>query len=81
MNTKIIYSIAVLAVAVLAAVNVRVNTRGNGLSDVSLANVEALAEESSGKGTLMGTVDGKRYCCCPGTNSCGAASCSSSVCN
>jgi hypothetical protein len=45
MNTKIIYSIAVLAVAVLAAINVSVNARGNGSSDIALANVEALAYE------------------------------------
>ena len=39
-------SIAVLAIAAMAAFNVNMNTQENGLSDVSLANIEALASET-----------------------------------
>ncbi len=46
MNKKKIFgSIAVLAIAAMAAFNVNVNTQENGLSDISLDNVEALADE------------------------------------
>ena len=37
------YGVAVLIIAVVAAVNVNLHSHKNGLSDVSLANVEALA--------------------------------------
>ena len=47
MNKKVIGSIAVLAIAAMTAFNVNVNTQENGLSDISLDNVEALASESS----------------------------------
>ena len=47
MNKKKIFgSIVVLAIAVIAAFNVNVNTKEEGLSDISLANVEALAKET-----------------------------------
>jgi hypothetical protein len=47
MNKKKIFgSLAVLAIAAMAAINVSVNSRDNGLADVSLANVEALANEN-----------------------------------
>ena len=47
MNKKKIFgSIAVLAIAALAAFNVNINTQEDGLSDVSLNNVEALASET-----------------------------------
>jgi len=45
MKTKIFGGIAVLVIAVVTAWNVNVNSRTNGMSDVMLANVEALAEE------------------------------------
>ncbi|MDR0682815.1 MAG: hypothetical protein LBG15_13365 [Dysgonamonadaceae bacterium] len=45
MKNKIIYSVSVLAVAVLAAINMSITTLNNDLSDVSLSNVEALAYE------------------------------------
>jgi hypothetical protein len=44
MKKKIIGGIAVLAIAAAAAWNVNLSSNGNDLSDVSLANVEALAE-------------------------------------
>ncbi|MDR2557170.1 MAG: NVEALA domain-containing protein [Bacteroidales bacterium] len=56
---KVIFgSIAVLALAILAAFNVNFNFRSNKLSDISLANVEALANEtgSSSRGTPTSTV-------------------------
>jgi hypothetical protein len=82
MNIKNLYVTAVVGIALLSGWNVsRIMNEKASLSDMALANVEALADESSGKGTLMGTEDGTRFCCCPGTNSCSAASCPSSVCN
>jgi hypothetical protein len=45
MSKKILYGIAVLAIAAVAAWNVNLNSQGNDLSDISLANVEALAGE------------------------------------
>ena len=47
MNKKKLFgSIAVLAIASMAAFNVNVNTQEKGLSDISLSNVSALASES-----------------------------------
>jgi hypothetical protein len=45
MNTKIIYSFVILAVAALTAWNVHLNSSKSELSDLSLANIEALAYE------------------------------------
>ena len=45
-NNKVLGSIAVLAIAALTAFNVNMNSQENGLSDVSLDNVEALANEN-----------------------------------
>ena len=47
MKKKIFGGIAVLAVAVVVAWNVNVKSRTDVISDVKLANVEALAQESS----------------------------------
>lgn len=49
MKKKVLGSIAVLAIAALTAFNVNINSQDNGLSDISLDNVEALASESSSK--------------------------------
>ena len=44
MNKKKLFgSIAILSIAAMTAFNVNVNSKEKGLSDVSLANVEALA--------------------------------------
>jgi hypothetical protein len=48
MNTKIIYSCIILAIAALAAWNIYFNSSKSELSDLSLANVEAMAGESTG---------------------------------
>jgi len=45
MKKKIFGSIAVLAIAIMTAFNVNINSQGSGLSDISLENVEALANE------------------------------------
>ncbi|GHT13603.1 hypothetical protein FACS189426_18730 [Bacteroidia bacterium] len=45
MNKKVLLGIAALAIAGVSVVNVNFNSRSNNLSDVSLANVEALAQE------------------------------------
>lgn len=45
MNKKILFGIAALAIATVSVVNVNFNSQSNNLSDVSLANVEALAQE------------------------------------
>ncbi|MDR0506066.1 MAG: NVEALA domain-containing protein [Dysgonamonadaceae bacterium] len=53
MYKKVLYGIAILAIAAVAAWNVNVNSQKEELSDVMLANVEALASEtdSASKGT------------------------------
>jgi hypothetical protein len=48
MKKKILGGIALLAIAAVAAWNVSLNSQSNDLSDISLANVEALAEENKG---------------------------------
>ena len=67
-NKKILGIFAALAIAVVTAFNVNINSQEKGLSDVSLANVEALAQEDGGttvwccnsfftcKGDICGTV-------------------------
>jgi hypothetical protein len=44
-NKRILYGISVLVIAVLATVNVHLALNKNDLSDILLANVEALAYE------------------------------------
>jgi len=48
MKKKILGGIAVLAVAALAAWNLNLDSKTNGMSDVKLANVEALADTEGG---------------------------------
>ena len=65
-----------------AGYGVYASQRAEAMSDLALANVEALAsgEEGIGKGLLYGTEPDENnqchYCCCPGDNDCGAAACS-----
>jgi hypothetical protein len=49
MYTKkiIISGIAIVGIAALAVFNVNVSSKGNGLSDMSLANVDALAQSEN----------------------------------
>jgi len=51
MKKKIFGGIAVLVIAVVAAWNVNVSSRTNGMSNVMLANVEALGGECIAGGT------------------------------
>jgi len=47
MKKKIFGGIVILAIAIAAAWNVNISSKTNRMSNVKLANVEALAEESS----------------------------------
>jgi len=49
MKKKIFGGLAILAIAAVAVFNVNFNSKSSKLSDVSLANVEALAADESGK--------------------------------
>ena len=89
MKHKIFGGIAVLAIAAVAALNVNLGTRSNGLSDISLANIDALAQYESGSGkedsgcygclSPSGSVGAVFYCIC-GNNSCYSTSCVSGYC-
>ncbi|MDR0680723.1 MAG: hypothetical protein LBG15_02555 [Dysgonamonadaceae bacterium] len=48
MIKKIWSGIALLAIVAVAAWNVNLNSQSNDLSEISLANIEALAQESGG---------------------------------
>lgn len=77
MKKNILKAVFVAAFAMMAGYGVYTTQIQTSLSDLALDNVEALASgETGGRGTLYGNSAGTRYCCCPGTNSCGAASCS-----
>jgi hypothetical protein len=55
MKKIILGGIAAIVIAVLAAVNVNMNSQSeNLLSDIALANVEALAQESGGISMCLG---------------------------
>jgi hypothetical protein len=48
MNKKKLFSsIVIISIATLAAFNMNINSDENGISDVSLDNVEALAQETA----------------------------------
>ena len=49
-KNKIFGLVAVLVIAAMVAVNVNINSQEKGLSDIYLANVEALANEGTGSG-------------------------------
>jgi len=51
MKKKIFGGIAVLAIVAAAAWNVNLGSKTNGMSNVMLANVEALAGENNGSGS------------------------------
>ena len=52
-------TVAVLLVATIVAFNVNVNSKEKGLSDISLANIEALADESGSGSTITGDCEKK----------------------
>jgi heme A synthase len=69
MKKKIFYGIAVLAIAALAAFNLNLNNSTTGkLSDVSLANVELLAQAEV-LGGLVCRLDASYSYCYPGGSS------------
>ncbi len=85
MKKKILGGIAVLAIAAIAAFNVNMNTQSSNLSDISLANVEALAQYEIGSGYLSLTLDCYNWqgvvigshtsCYSGGSSSCTSTSC------
>jgi hypothetical protein len=78
MKKKVLSIVFVAAIAVAGAWNFVQTQEESPLSDLALANVEALAqsEGGSGYGTLYGNIQGTSFCCCPGSNGCGASNCS-----
>ena len=56
MKKKLFYGFAVLGIAVVVAFNMNLSSNGSGLSDISLANVEALARDEGG-GNCDGCAD------------------------
>ena len=71
MKKKIFGAIAVLTIAIAISININLN-KDNDLSSVSLANLEALANNTT-NGTLAGDVkngaywsNGTTFCCGPG---------------
>jgi hypothetical protein len=55
MKKNFLYGISVLAIAAVAAWNVNFNSqKNNGLSDIQLANVEALAQEGGNANNCPG---------------------------
>ena len=65
MKTKFIKSVFVVAIAMVAGINVFNAQRSEALSDVVLANVEALASDSEGSGIPWNghTMDYQNSCC------------------
>ena len=63
MRKKNLYGFAVLIIAAVAAFNMNVNSKGNGLSNVSLARVEVLADcEITKKGEVVFSCSGDNTC-------------------
>lgn len=61
MKKKVFGILGVAAFAALVAINVSINSRGEDLSDLTLANVEALARGEDGEKTMYRI---KSYCSC-----------------
>jgi hypothetical protein len=76
MKKNILRVALVAAFALIAGYTVYTSQKSVDLSALALDNVEALANENgSDKGTLYGNSAGTRFCCCSGSNDCGAAKC------
>jgi hypothetical protein len=76
MKKKILKVALVAIFAFFAGYGVYTSQKSVDLSALALDNVEALANETgSDKGTLYENSEGTRFCCCPGSNDCGAAKC------
>ena len=77
MKKKIIIASAVMFFALATMFNINA-LQSNNAGDISLDNIAIMAQaknETSGQGTLYGNQAGTRFCCCAGSNSCGAAWC------
>lgn len=77
MECKMLKRCLLVAVVTLSGINVFNAQKPEVLSDVAMANVEALADDETGEtGTLYGNEAGTRFCCKPGSSrTCGAAPC------
>ncbi len=84
MRKKVLSGLFALSLLATTGYGVSVNMKSNAsLSDLVLANVEALARNENGdnKGTLYGNEAGDKFCCCPGSRDCAASPCPSSICD
>ena len=77
MKKNILIVAFVAAIAMVSGINVFNAQKSDVLSDIALANVEALADiEDNPTGTKYGNASGTQFCCCPGsTRTCGASTC------
>ena len=75
---KVILKLTLVAAFVVSAgYSLYTSQVNEDLSDLALANIEALARgENETHGTLYGNPSGTRFCCCSGsTRTCSAAKC------
>ena len=63
-NRKIFILIIAISIATISAFNVSIKTNENGQSNVSLDNIEALAQETD----VPDCVPAKGFCCINGVN-------------
>lgn len=71
MRKQIFASIAFVAVATVAALNMSLSTKkSEALSLLALANVEALAQNESTVGTKQDYIKGEGWCCGSGKGVC-----------
>jgi hypothetical protein len=80
-KNKIFSSLAIVAIVAMTAFNMSVSSQNNVFSDVSLDNVEALANETGNTGPAE-VVDcagwgsgSKKVCMCTNINACTETSC------
>jgi len=62
MKKKLLYGFAVIVIATIVAWNVNVSSKRYGLSDISLANVEALAQGEDGSACKWKSVEAACGC-------------------
>lgn len=77
MNMKELKVAFAAAIVLVSGINVFNAQKTDNMSDITLANVEALSQDENNEtGTLYGNAAGTRFCCAPGdTRTCGAARC------
>ena len=77
MKSKFVKVAFIAVIAMVSGINVFNAQKSDVLSDIALANVEALADiEDTPTGTKYGNASGTQFCCCPGsTRTCGASTC------